>query len=92
MCSTTQHRHWCIGWYMDLTWTLLAHTLKSYVGIYGMQVRFLSLLSQDFGDLPYLPDELTTRVLDRLARTGSLLCDDVDEEAPGGGLAGLFDE
>ena len=42
----------------------------------GKECRFLSLISQDFGPVPYLPEALTKKVLTRIEKSGSLTQDD----------------
>lgn len=42
----------------------------------GHECRFLSLISRDFGTVPYNPDDLTRKVLTRIKATGSITQDD----------------
>lgn len=55
------------------------------------QVRFLTLMSRDFGPVPYSPDQLTTTLLARLERTGSLLRMDDEEGSVLPCLSDLFE-
>jgi hypothetical protein len=59
---------------------------------YGLQARFLTLLSRDFGSVPYQPGALTARLVRRLTKTGSLLDAEGDDDDDCEGRGSEFDQ